>query len=53
MNRHNVYERAKAEHPERWNGRDTRDWSMPDKVYLNPEIKVEVTNVTKNKDNAA
>ena len=52
-NRHNVYEQAKSEHPERWNGRETRDWSMPDKVYLNPEIKVEVTNVTKNQDSAA
>lgn len=46
-NRHKVYEAAKATHPERWNGRDTRDWSMPEKVYLNPELKVEVTNVTK------
>ena len=45
--RHQVYETAKAAHPERWNGRDTRDWSMPKKVYLNSEIKVEVTNVTK------
>ena len=30
-------EAAKAEHPERWNGRATRDWSLPDTVYLNPE----------------
>lgn len=25
------------------NGRATRDWSLPEKVYLNPEQKVEVT----------
>lgn len=29
-NRHQVYESAKAAHPERWNGRRTRDWSMPE-----------------------
>ena len=46
-NRHQVYESAKAAHPERWNGRKTRDWSMPGKVYLNPEVKVEITNVSK------
>lgn len=22
---------------ERWNGRATRDWSLPDTVYLNPD----------------
>jgi len=41
--RHEIYEAAKAAHPERWNGRNTRDWSMPPRVYLNPERKVEVT----------
>lgn len=46
-NRHQVYESAKAAHPERWNGRKTRDWSIPEKVYLNPEVKVEITNVSK------
>ena len=35
--RKEVYEAAKAEHPERWNGRATRDWSLPDTVYLNPD----------------
>ena len=44
--RHEVYEAAKARHPERWNGRDTRDWTLPDKVYLNPEVKAVITNVT-------
>ena len=29
--------RHKEEHPERWNGRATRDWSLPDTVYLNPD----------------
>ena len=40
-----VYEAAKAAHPERWNGRATRDWSLPEKVYLNPEQKVEITEI--------
>ena len=39
------YEAAKAAHPERWNGRATRDWSLPEKVYLNPEQKVEITEI--------
>ena len=36
-NRHAVYEAAKAAHPERWKGRATRDWTLEDAVYLNPE----------------
>ena len=40
-----VYEAAKAAHPERWNGRNVRDWTAPDIVYLNP-IKVDSTNPT-------
>lgn len=35
--RKEIYEAAKAEHPERWNGRATRDWSLPNTVYLNPD----------------
>lgn len=35
-NRKRVYELAKARHPERWTG-STRDWLLPDKVWLNPE----------------
>ena len=34
--RHELYEKAKEQHPERWNGRTTRDWTLPDEVYLNP-----------------
>lgn len=49
-NRHAVYEAAKAAHPERWNGRETRDWSLPEKVYLNPETKVEITNISEKKE---
>lgn len=30
--------------------RATRNWSMPDKVYLNPETKVEITNISKEKE---
>ena len=36
-NRHAVYEAAKEAHPERWNGRQTRDWSYIPEVYLNPD----------------
>ena len=36
-NRHALYEQAKAAHPERWNGRSTRDWTLPTEVYLNPD----------------
>jgi putative transposase len=38
--RREVYEAAKAKHPNRWTG-NTRNWSLEDKVWLNPE-KVEV-----------
>jgi putative transposase len=34
--RHDLYELVKEQHPERWNGRSTRDWTLPDSVYLNP-----------------
>lgn len=33
--RHRVYEEARKKHPERWT-KQTRDWSLPDKVALNP-----------------
>ena len=31
-----VYERAKAEHPQRWNHRATRNWDPISEVHLNP-----------------
>lgn len=31
-----VYEAAKNRHPERWT-KDIRNWSLEDKVFLNPE----------------
>jgi hypothetical protein len=34
--RKQVYETAKAAHPARWSG-DTRDWSLEEEVWLNPE----------------
>ena len=52
-NRHQVYEAAKAAPPERWNGRATRTWKMPDRVYLNPETRVEVTNVSRESETMA
>ena len=44
--RHEVYEAAKAAHPERWNGRSTRNWSNITKVYLNPDRTYEKTEVS-------
>jgi putative transposase len=41
--RKEVYEAAKAARPERWNGRETRNWDNIDKVFLNPD-KVEPVN---------
>ena len=35
--RHAVYESAKAAHPQRWNGRNTRNWEDIEAVYLNPD----------------
>lgn len=35
--RHGVYEAAKAAHPERWNGRTTRNWDDITEVWLNPD----------------
>ena len=34
--RKQLYEEAKAKHPERWS-KETRDWTLTEKVYLNPE----------------
>lgn len=35
--REKVYAAAKAANPTRWNGRSTRNWSLPSCVCLNPE----------------
>ncbi len=35
-NRKRVYEMARKRHPERWTGA-TRDWTLEDEVWLNPE----------------
>lgn len=35
-NRNEVYEAPKSRHPERW-AKNTRNWSLEDKVFLNPE----------------
>ena len=47
--RHRLYEAAKAAHPERWNGRKTRDWSLPDLVFLNPHTFTQQPVAPKNK----
>ena len=44
--RHAVYELAKAVHPERWNGRKTRNWSNIDEVFLNPDREYKETAVS-------
>ncbi len=36
VNRHRVYETARATHPERWSGK-TRNWQPVGSVWLNPE----------------
>ncbi|WP_370469512.1 IS3 family transposase [Corallococcus caeni] len=38
--RHQVYQRARARHPERWS-RDTRDWTPAGPVRLNPSPQVQ------------
>ena len=38
--RETLYAQAKAERPERWSGQ-TRDWSRPEVVMLNPDKPVE------------
>ncbi len=35
VSRKEVYEIAKAKHPKRWS-RDTRNWDLPEEVWLNP-----------------
>jgi transposase InsO family protein len=49
IKRHEVYQKAKQQHPERWSG-NTRDWSINKVATLNPnkkskEIKKEGTNI--------
>jgi len=44
--RHDLYEQAKAEHPERWNGRNTRNWDDITEVHLNPDKEYKETDVT-------
>ena len=41
-NRTAVYEAAKAKHPERWNGREVRDWTAPEVVFLNPVNQAQI-----------
>lgn len=35
QNRHDVYQKAKQKHPERWS-KNTRNWALPQAVALNP-----------------
>ena len=44
-NRTKVYEAAKAAHPERWNGRSTRNWNNIEEVHLNPDKTYEETQI--------
>jgi len=48
LQRKQLYEKAKAAHPERWS-RQTRDWTLDNEVWLNPERSKpssEITNVS-------
>lgn len=51
--RHEVYEAAKAAHPERWNGRDTRNWDNITEVWLNPDKVCDETVVEINQHSEA
>jgi putative transposase len=51
--RHNLYELAKVQHPERWNGRATRNWILPEVVYLNPINDSEKTELKSIDENQA
>lgn len=48
-NRHLVYQMAKAQYPERWSGQ-TRDWSLPDTVTLNPNKKNRLDSIAASND---
>ena len=48
-NRHLVYQIAKAQYPERWTGQ-TRDWSLPDTVNLNPNKKNRLDSIAASND---
>jgi putative transposase len=49
--RHQLYEAAKAKHPSRWTGK-TRDWSISNEVWLNPE-KSQVEDIQQSKATTA
>ncbi|MDR3667846.1 MAG: hypothetical protein P4L35_13470 [Ignavibacteriaceae bacterium] len=49
--RYLLHEAAKARHPERWTGQ-TRDWSLINEVWLNPE-KSQVEDKTESKTTAS
>ena len=52
-NRKKVYEAAKAAHPERWKGRETRNWENIDKVHLNPDREYQETTTEEQSQKAA
>lgn len=39
--RKQLMDQAKSRHPARWGARKTRNWSLPDKVWLNPDDSAE------------
>ncbi|MDO9536557.1 MAG: hypothetical protein Q7J85_14815 [Bacillota bacterium] len=42
LKRHKLYEAAKTTNPERWS-KGTRNWSIADEVWLNPEQTKAIT----------
>ena len=48
----NSFEISTARHPERWT-RQTRDWSLPNEVWLNPEKSQVEEAITESKTTAS
>lgn len=48
-NRERVYEEAKSRHPERWT-KETRNWTLENEVWLNPERTGLVVDKSKQKE---
>jgi transposase InsO family protein len=48
--RHSVYQQAKARYPARWSG-ETRNWTLPNKITLNPDRKSKQSQIASNSTN--
>ena len=52
LKRHKLYEAAKTAHPERWS-KETRNWTLADEVWLNPEQTKAITKQNSNPSEVA